>query len=68
MQHLDKWYKALVVGKEKAVVGGAVSGALSLLALVGITGEMTVKEVLISAVNWVLTHVAIWFKANTKKK
>lgn len=53
-----------IEGQEKAVVGGLVSGALTLLALVGVTGEMTVKEALVALANWALTHAAVWYKTN----
>lgn len=55
---------ALIEGQEKAVTGGAVSGILSLLAMVGVSGDMTVKEVVLALVTWVLTHAAVYLKTN----
>lgn len=57
-------YELVVVGKQKALLGGFVAGALSLLGYVGITGDMTVKEALYAIGVWVITHGAIYFKAN----
>lgn len=56
----------LIEGNEKAVVGGLVAGALTLLALVGITGEMTVREALVALANWIVTHAVVYLKANSK--
>lgn len=56
----------LIKGQEKAAVGGLVAGALTLLALVGVTGDMTVKEALIALANWAVTHAFVYLKANSK--
>jgi hypothetical protein len=54
------------LGSQKAIVGGAVTGLLSLLALVGVSGEMTVKEALVALGNWVIAHLAVWYTTNKK--
>lgn len=64
MQIFSHLYTLLVYGKEKAVTGGIVAGGLSLLALVGVTGEITVKELLTSIATWVVAHLAVYLKSN----
>lgn len=54
----------LVAGKQKAVVGGLVAGVLSLLSTVGVSGDLTVKEALLAAASWVVTHGLVYLKAN----
>ena len=65
---MKKLYKLLVPGKEKAVVGFFVSGILSALALIGISGDMTVKEALVVLVTVLVTAVStglsVFHKAN----
>jgi hypothetical protein len=50
---------SIIEGKQKAVVGGAVAGILTLLALVGVNGDLTVKEALVALGNLALTHFAV---------
>lgn len=61
---MQSLYNLLVLGKEKALVGGATAGLLSLLAQVGISGNLTVKEVVFSACNWVVAHGLVYLKRN----
>lgn len=60
-------WKNLLLGNEKALVGGITAGALSLLALVGVTGNMTVKEALYALGSWVVTHATVWLTSTTPK-
>lgn len=59
-------FKNRIVGNEKAVVGGLTAGILSLLALVGVSGQMTVKEAVYALVTWLFTHVLVWTSTNSK--
>lgn len=49
---------------KKALVPLAVGGALTVLGLIGITGEMTVKE----AITLVVTSALVWLVRNASKK
>lgn len=57
----------LITGQEKAIIGGATAGVLTLLALVGISGQMTVKEAVYALVSWLFTHALVWTATNTPK-
>ena len=57
-------YKLLVLGKEKAVTGFLVSGVLTALALIGISGDMTVKDALAVGFTALLTGLSVFYKAN----
>lgn len=57
----------LLIGNEKAIIGGLTSGILTLLAQVNITGQMTTKELVTSAATWGVTHLAVWLGTNSKK-
>lgn len=54
----------LIEGKQKAVIGGVVSGVLVLLAQVGVNGDMTLKEALVALGSWAVTHVVVHQTAN----
>lgn len=58
------WVLSIIEGQQKAVVGGFASGVLSLLAQVGVNGDMTVKEALVALGTWVVTHAAVWYTSN----
>lgn len=57
----------LLIGNEKALIGGIVSGIMALLAQVNISGQMTTKELVTSVVTWVVTHALVWLSTNTPK-
>lgn len=57
-------YQFVVAGNQKAIVGGLVAGVLSLLTMVNISGQMTVREALFAIGTWLVTHSLVWFKAN----
>jgi hypothetical protein len=64
---LNRLIASAIYGKEKAVVAGAATGILSLLALVGVSGDMTVKEVVTAAANWIVAHALVYFVSNRPK-
>jgi len=57
-------YELLVAGKEKAIVGFAVSGLITLLAMLNISGDMTVEQALTVIVTAVLTGASVYVKRN----
>lgn len=57
-------YELLIVGKEKAIVGFAVSGLLTLLAMLNISGDMTVEQALTVLATAVLTGISVYAKRN----
>lgn len=57
----------LILGNEKAVVGGLSAGLLTLLSQLGVNGQMTVKEAVYAGVSWVVTHILIYVVTNTEK-
>jgi len=61
---MKKLYELLVVGNEKALVGFVVSGILSAFAVVGINGDMTVRDALAVALTALLTALSVYFKSN----
>jgi len=57
-------YQLLVVGNQKAIVGFVVSAVLSAFAVVGISGDMTVRDALAVSLTAVLTALSVYFKSN----
>lgn len=57
----------LVVGHEKALLGGIAAGVLALLGQLGVNGQMTVKEAVYALVAWVGTHGIVYLSTNTDK-
>lgn len=53
-------------GNQKAIVGGVVSFALTLLAQYNVNQNTTLEELLTALATGILTHLAVWFKTNTK--
>lgn len=58
----------LILGQEKAVVGGIVTALLTLLSQVGVNGQMTVHDALYALVAWIIAHFVIWLTTNTAIK
>ena len=58
-------FKKLVVGNEKAIIGGVIAALLTVLAQLGVNGNMTIKSALYALGNYVLTHTAVWVTTNT---
>jgi len=63
-KYLGLVYDALVVGQQKAVIGFLVSGIVSLCLLIGISGDMTVREAVSGLVTGLLTGISVWLKTN----
>lgn len=61
---MKQLYILLILGKEKAVTGFLVSGALSAFALIGISGDMTVRDALAVGFTAILTYLSVFYKAN----
>lgn len=61
-------FNKLIVGNEKAVVGGLSAGVLSLVGQLGVNGQMTVKEAIYAVGAWVITHLAVYISTNTKPR
>lgn len=59
-------YDLLVLGNQKAIVAFIVPLILAPLALVGISGEMTVSEALGLLCTFILSGVSVWFTKNKK--
>lgn len=57
-------YELLVVGNQKALVGFAVSAILSAFAVVGVSGDMTVRDALAVVLTGLLTALSVYFKSN----
>jgi hypothetical protein len=57
-------YQILIHGNEKAVAGFLASGALSLLSIFSITGDMTVEQALTAFATAAVTAVSVYLKAN----
>jgi len=55
----------IFTGKEKAFVGGLVTGLVTLIVQLQQSGQFTTKEFLFSLAAWVATHVAIYLTTNT---
>lgn len=60
-------FNKLLVGNEKAVVGGLSAGVVALLGQVGINSQLTLKEAVYAAVTWLITHVVVYATTNTPK-
>lgn len=61
-------FSNLLIGNEKAVLGGLSAGLLALLGQLGVNGQMTLKEAIYAIVTWVITHAVVWLSTNTPKK
>ena len=61
---MKQLYILLILGKEKAVTGFLVSGALTALALIGINGNMTIRDALAVGFTAILTYLSVFYKAN----
>ena len=61
---MKQLYQLLVLGNQKAVTGFLVSGALSAFALIGISGDMTVRDALAVGFTALLTGLSVFYKAN----
>ena len=55
----------LVTGKEKAVLGGMVAGITTLSSQIVVNQQITLKEVVLSLVAWLLVHSTVWVTSNT---
>jgi hypothetical protein len=54
------------IASQKAIVGGLAAALLSGLAIIGVTGDMTVKDACVALANYVVTHLAVWYTTNKK--
>jgi hypothetical protein len=62
---MDKIYRAIVVNKQKAIVGFVIAGAVAYFAKFGIDIEtLTVKEAIELIVYGVIGYVAVYTKRN----
>jgi len=57
-------YALIVAGREKAFIGFAVSGLLTLLAMLNISGDMTVEQALTVIITAVFTGLGVYFQRN----
>lgn len=55
----------LIIGREKAVIGGLSAGILSLVGQLGVNGQMTLKEGIYAVATWLVTHLVIYTSTNT---
>jgi hypothetical protein len=60
MELLRSLYHTIVVGNQKALVGFI----LTFIATLGVTGDMTVAQVIESAVSAVVVAGGVWLKSN----
>lgn len=61
-------FTTLLIGNEKAILGGLSAGLLALLGQLGVNGKMTVKEAIYAVLTWLFTHAVIWLTTNSPKK
>lgn len=61
-------YELLVAGKQKALVGGLVSGGLMLLALVNISPDMTVREAVTVIATAIVSYASTYLTPNKGAK
>lgn len=59
--------KTLILPNAKAFVGFAVTILVSALALVGVSGDMTVSDALNVLVGGIATGLSVWVTSNRKK-
>lgn len=57
----------LILGNEKAIVGGLGAGVVALLGQVGVNSQITVKEAIYAVVTWVVTHILVYVTTNSPK-
>lgn len=60
-------FSKFIMGNEKAIIGAISAGIVSLLGQVGVSGQMTIKEVIYSLVTALFTHATVWSSTNTAK-
>lgn len=55
----------VITGSEKAVLGGLTAFLVTVNVQIQQAGQLTTKEILLSVVAYILTHVTVWAATNT---